>query len=292
MGNRDTLIRSRKALSEMTLMDDPLMNQVFNNELEATRELLLPILNIDGLEIVRCVSQALVENSQGRNARFDVLANDKEGRLYDIEMQQDNRYAMPKRARYYSSMLDHKSLRDTDIADKKMPWLSLPETYVIFFTARDYFHGGMPVYHVDRYIEEVDLSIFGDDQHIVYVNCSYDDVSSDIGRMIHDLNQSDPACMFNKVLADKVKYMKESEEGGKLMSNVMQKYFGDLIEEAAAESRTEGARSERIKLIGALYDNYRNSHPSVGHDEAVSFISEISGIDRAEVESLISERVS
>ncbi|MCR4856212.1 MAG: PD-(D/E)XK nuclease family transposase [Erysipelotrichaceae bacterium] len=273
-------------------MDDPLMNQVFNNELEATRELLLPILNIDGLEIVRCVSQALVENSQGRNARFDVLANDKEGRLYDIEMQQDNRYAMPKRARYYSSMLDHKSLREKDITDKKMPWLSLPETYVIFFTVKDYFRGGMPVYRVDRYVEEGDLSIFGDDQHIVYVNCSYDDVSSDIGRMIHDLNQSDPACMFNKVLADKVKYMKESEEGGKLMSNVMQKYFGDLIEEAAAESRTEGARSERIKLIGALYDNYRNSHPSVGHDEAVSFISEISGIDRAEVESLISERVS
>lgn len=248
----------------------------------------MPILNIDGLEIVRCVSQAMVENSQGRNARFDVLANDKEGRLYDIEMQQDNRYAIPKRARYYSSMLDHKSLRDIDNADKKMPWLSLPETYVIFFTAKDYFRGGMPVYRVDRYVEEGDLSIFGDDQHIVYVNCSYDDVSSDIGRMIHDLNQSDPACMFNKVLADKVKYMKESEEGGKLMSNVMQKYFGDLIEEAAAER----ARSERIDLIGALYDNYRKSHPSVDHNDAVSFISELSGIGKAEVESLISERVS
>lgn len=99
------------------------------------------------------------------------------------------------------------------------------------------------------------------------------------------------------------------------MSNVKQKKFVDYIEEAIAESKAkalaegrgedidelklmetiegiiEGTRSERIKLIGAMYDNYRKKYPSVNHDEAVSFISELSGKDRAQVEYLISERI-
>ena len=193
----------------MTLMDDFLMNCVFNDEPEAIKQLLSPILNKEDLQIIQCTSQFISKGYSSRGVRFDVLAKDKDGKLYDIEMQKDERYASPARARYYSSMLDYKYFQSNEARDKNDPWEALPETYVIFMTGTDYFRHGLPVYTIDRHVTDEnneELSLFNDLSHIIYVNCSYRDNDSDIGRLIHDLNQADPAAISNKILSDRVKY--------------------------------------------------------------------------------------
>ena len=45
----------------------------------------------------------------------------------------------------------------------------LPESYVIFITRDDALGYGLPIYHVDRKIEEVSEN-FKDEAHIIYVN--------------------------------------------------------------------------------------------------------------------------
>ena len=53
---------------------------------------------------------------------------------------------------------------------------------------------------------------FGDDAHIIYVNFQIKD-ETELGRLIHDFSCTDPKDMFYKILADRVRYFKEDEEG-------------------------------------------------------------------------------
>ena len=46
---------------------------------------------------------------------------------------------------------------------------NLPETYVIFITENDYFQESLPLYHVERTIQELSKP-FRDEAHIIYVN--------------------------------------------------------------------------------------------------------------------------
>ena len=300
MSRQIILEQRRKLIKEMTLMDDFLMNCVFNDEPEAIKQLLSVILKRDDLQIIQCISQFVTKNPSSRGVRFDVLAKDKDGKLYDIEMQKDERYASPSRARYYSSMLDYKYFQSGETKDKNDPWESLPETYVIFMTGTDYFRRGLPVYTIDRHVTDEnnkELRLFYDSSHIIYVNCSYRDNNSDIGRLIHDLNQADPASMSNKILSDRVKYIKEYGEGGKTMSEATEKYFNLVLEERIDEilakgieqGKEEGSKNERSNLIRIFLDNCLKADPSMDFNRAVEYIAQMFSLERSEVERIIND---
>ncbi len=83
----------------------------------------------------------------------------------------------------------------------------LPETYVIFITENDVLEGNLPIYHIDRTIKE-NGKIFDDGAHIIYVN---GEIKNDtpLGRLMYDLNCSDPDNMNYKELADRARYFKK-----------------------------------------------------------------------------------
>ena len=82
----------------------------------------------DDLVVRRVVTQQSADNLYGRGVRFDVLAEDSEGKLYDCEVQRANEGAAARRARYNSSMMDSRALA------KGAEFAALPETWVIFIT--------------------------------------------------------------------------------------------------------------------------------------------------------------
>ena len=45
---------------------------------------------------------------------------------------------------------------DTRMLKKKQSFTALRDSYVIFFYKRDKFRKGLPLYHVERYVEETD----------------------------------------------------------------------------------------------------------------------------------------
>ena len=142
-------------IPEFKLMDDTYMSAFFNGRRDLIEFVLRIIMNDDKLVVTNDKTQKVLKNLQGRSLILDVDAifDNKE---VDIEVQQENKGAKPKRARFHSSMMDANALLPDQDFDK------LPETYVIFITSRDYWGKGLPVYTADRRIKELDMMPFGD----------------------------------------------------------------------------------------------------------------------------------
>ena len=206
----------------LCLFDDIFMNQVFEENSDAAQCLINVLLNRTDLSIVdksKVQVQRTISNLRGHGVRLDIYCEDSNGKLYDIEVQNPNEGAHPKRARYNSALIDGKTAL---IADN---YENLPETYVIFIMRDDYFKKGAAVYHIDRVITEFNEP-FKDDAHIVYVNGTYTG-KDPIGRLMHDFHCTKAINMNYPVLAKQVQYLKETKEGREKMCKAMQ----DLVDE-------------------------------------------------------------
>lgn len=173
-------------------------------------------------------TQKPFKNIQGRSITLDVTAVDENGTQYDIEVQQESAGANPKRARYHSSILDSNALLPGDDFEK------LPETYVIFITSKDYWKQGLPLYTVNRNIEELNTP-FDDKAHIIYVNGDYND-DSPLGKLIHDFKCSQPSEMYYTNLAERAHFFKDTEGGYDNMCKIME------------ESNREAARQKTYQI--------------------------------------------
>ena len=272
--------RINKTIQGLRLIDDAMMNFAFHEQPALCAELIKPVIEKDDIHVTSAISQSIIHNTFGRNAILDVLAKDEKGKLYDIEMQKDNREASPDRARYYSSMLDYKSLPKGERKDNKSPWSSFPETYVIFFTEKDYYKQGKAIYHIDRKITDINNRPFNDREHIIYVNYSYDNINEPIGRLTHDLLQSDPKNVYNNLFRDRLKYIKE--EGVKSNSNMceaIEKLINEISEEREADREKE--------TILAFVEGYYQDNPGITFDDAINFVASILRKDDSYIRQMI-----
>lgn len=216
-------------ISEFRLMDDTYMTAFFSDQPELIQFVLRIIMKMDHLVVRSARTQKPLKNIQGRSITLDVDAVDENGTRYDIEVQQENAGAKPKRARCYSSMIDSASLLPGDDFEK------LPETYVIFITSKDYWKLGLPIYTINRYIEEANMTPFEDKAHIIYVNGDYDD-DSPLGKLMHDFKCTQPKDMYYPNLAERAHYLKDTEGGYDNMCKIME------------ESNKEAARQNTYQI--------------------------------------------
>ena len=99
---------------------------------------------------------------------------------------------------------------------------------------------GLPLYRIERKIEETNV-LFDDGEHIVYVNGTDKDVSTALGKLMHDFFCTDPDDMHYKELADKVRYFKEDEKGVATMCKVMEDMRNEAAKTAVEKDRTKNA---------------------------------------------------
>ena len=184
--------RYKGILKDLTIMSDVFMRNVFKKR-ECTEYVLQVIMNKKDLKVIDQVLQKDYKNLQGRSAILDCVARDSEGKQFDVEIQQDNEGASPKRARYHSGLMDMNTLNPGQDFDE------LPESYVIFITRDDILGYDFPIYHIDRHIKEADDS-FQDEAHIIYVN-SRKQEDTELGRLMHDLHCKNADEMHSPVLA-------------------------------------------------------------------------------------------
>ena len=197
-------VRYQTILREMTLMSDAFMRNVLKVT-ECAEYVLQVILEKPDLRVVDVVVQKDHKNLQGRSAVLDCVAQDADGNRFDIEVQQDNEGASPKRARFHSGLLDMNTLNPSEDFEK------LPESYVIFITRNDVLGGGLPIYHVERTIRETG-DAFADRAYILYVTASIQE-DTELGRLMHDFHCKNADEMYSKVLADRVRALKETPKG-------------------------------------------------------------------------------
>ena len=174
--------------------------------------------------------QADYKNLHGRSVILDCVAQDQKGQLINLEIQQDNEGATPKRARYHSSLIDANALDPGEAYEK------LSKHWVIFITKGDPLGHKLPIYHVCRKIEETDET-FADETHMIYVNsqCQED---TELGHLMHDLHCKDAKDMYSSVLADRVRKLKETEKGVTEMCQAMEELYNEGIE-VGEERRTK-----------------------------------------------------
>ena len=93
-------------LKRMTLMDDEFMTVCFARGTAFAELILRILLENDGLVVKKIETQRTARNLLRRGVRFDVLAQDASGALYNIEVQRASDGAGPERARFHISILD------------------------------------------------------------------------------------------------------------------------------------------------------------------------------------------
>ncbi len=218
---------------KMVLFDDNFMSAVFSDYKLA--EYLLKILINKDLTVIDTDTQHEIKNIYGRSVKLDIYAQDSEGKLYDIEVQRDNRGALPRRARYNNALMDSNALKAGEDFDK------LPETYIIFITENDVLGENEPIYEIERVIRKSG-TLFDDGTHIVFVNGKNRD-NTDLGKLMADFAQNDPSKFYHKILGEAVHHYKYTEEGVNTMCKLVEDYGDKRAKEIALGLITNGKLS-------------------------------------------------
>ena len=228
------------------LLDDDFMTKCFEGSPECIELVLRIVLEKPDLKALEVHTQVFVENLLKRSVRLDIVATDSAGTKYNVEIQRADKGAGWKRARYNASAMDIGILPKGDDFD------CLPEVYVIFITENDVLKRGEPVSRIRRRFDNT-YETFDDGSHILYVNGAYRGPTP-IGKLMHDFSCTNPADMNYDVLAQKVKYFKESKEGVATMCKVMEDMREQSIKEDTALRMLQAGKYalEEIAAISGL----------------------------------------
>lgn len=257
-------------------LDDTFMNELFRDQKDLVQMVLRTVLESNDLQVEKVLIQDQYTNWQGRAIRIDVFARDLKGKLYDIEIQRAKHGAGAKRARFNLSAIDNAyTAAGTAIPEPH-------ETYVIFITETDVFNRNLPVYHIERVIQETG-ELFDDEGHIVYVNGAY--VGEDpIGILMHDFRCSDPGKMKNDMLRERARQLKGSQEWRDHMCEVLEniKMLGYNegvevgLEKGLEKGLEQGSRRAIIKLFkkGLIPSNIAADQLNISEDEFIALAAE------------------
>ncbi|MBR1495332.1 MAG: PD-(D/E)XK nuclease family transposase [Acidaminococcaceae bacterium] len=226
-------------IAKMRMFDDTLMNAVFDSRISETEVLIQIILDRDDIKVTSTKTQEEFINVYGRMVTLDIVARDADNKLYNIEVQRDKYKAPPQRARFHAAVTDITLLKD------RQPFKEMPERYTIFIIEEDKFNRGLPVYHVENKIAELNDEPFCDGGHIIYVNGGYRNLATPIGQLMHDFACTQAKDILNPVLRERVRYLKESEGGTKEMCELVEEYAEKKAKRYAAE------REMQVKLKSA-----------------------------------------
>ena len=233
------------------MLDDDFLTKCFEGNTASVELVLQIILDKPDLKVLDVRTQVFVENLLNRSVRFDILATDSTGAKANIEIQRADKGAGRKRARYNSSMMD------ANLLEKGEDFDELPETWVIFITENDVMEKGLPVYQIERCFLGTGEK-FEDGSHILYVNGAYRG-DTPIGKLMHDFSCTDAANMNYGVLADRVRFYKESKEGVLIMCKAMEDMRKQSLQEVAKRMLIAGKLTleEIAEYAGLPLDDVR-----------------------------------
>jgi hypothetical protein len=225
----------KEEIKNLRLLEDTFMTKCFHESLECTEFVLRIVLNMPDLVVKSAITEYYIKNLQGRSARLDIRAVDSKGKIYNVEVESRDKGAKPRRIRYNLCLLDSNSIFASEDVEK------LPETYIIMFAGKDYWGKGKPIYKINKTVDDTGI-VFNDGTHILYINGEYKD-DTPLGKLIHDFNCSDAKDMYSPILAERVRYFKEDEEGVSKMCEVMENIVNKEKKEIAIKLLKSGKLS-------------------------------------------------
>ena len=229
--------RYEEKLKKLTMMSDMFARNVLKDR-RCCESVLRVIMEDRNLTVIDHNVQADYKNLHGRSVVLDCVAKDGNGRIFNVEIQQKDEGALPKRARYHLGIMDTNVLNPGEFFDE------LPDTYVVFVTQDDTLGHGLPIAHIDRMVRENGKE-FEDGAHFIYVDSSRCD-DTELGRLMHDFHCENASDIQNKVLAERVRELKETEKGVEQMCREMEEIRHEGVEEGRLEGIETGISVGRL----------------------------------------------
>ena len=194
---------------ELQISNDFIFGKVMQDP-KLCKELLqriLPGLKIDHIEYPE-TQKAIRPDIDAKSVRLDVYVEDGKGTVYDIEMQVGMSKELPKRTRYYQSLLDMQMI------DKGEPYKKLKPSYIIFICPFDQFGMGRHIYTFENICKEDKSVLLNDGTTKIFLNAkgTMDDVSPELKAFLDYVAGKKPADPFVDELEEAVKNARKNRE--------------------------------------------------------------------------------
>jgi predicted transposase/invertase (TIGR01784 family) len=149
----------------LTLSNDFVFCKAMLNE-DLCKDVLEAILGVS-IERIEYVGrqETLDAIPEGKGVRLDVYVRDDAGSVYNVEMQTTDTHELPKRARYYHSLMD------LDQIERGDPYYALGSAIVIFICTFDPFGCNSRVYWFESTCRKPDGLLLGDGIQTIFL-CS------------------------------------------------------------------------------------------------------------------------
>ena len=281
---------THKPVEELSFTDDFMFGTVMKNKTicKGVIERLLHI-KVGKIEYPS-LQKTIAPFYESKGIRLDVYASDPE-RIFDIEIQTSLLPSLPKRTRYYQSLMDVDNLlRGQSYADLK-------ESYVIFICTQDPFGKGLPVYTFHNVCSE-DVSIFLDDKSVkVFYNVdawSKED-EHELSALLEYLCERRATSDFTQHIDELVESAKRNEKfrSWYMSLNIREddlRMAGEKIgfERGIRKGRRDGLlQGRRDGIAAGAYQKARETAKILsGMQLSVEVIAKATGLSEAEIEKL------
>ena len=240
----------RQVMEHPTLMDDVPFTVAVRRSMALSQLIIRTTLSRDDLVVRKVHVQEKIPGVGYKGVVFDALCIDSCGNMYDVEVQKGRFEDLPKRAEFYEAMLTVHSLEVGSHG-----YADMPHRCVIFICDGDVEMRGKAMYSYSfksddgRHLEE--------GGRIIFVNGEYrsDDA---IGRLMADMNQSDPEMAFNEEVRGSLT-MLTGEEGSRDMSDEMEMLRNAIFSDGRAEGERIGEDRGKAELAARMLKDGRYS---------------------------------
>ena len=223
--------KSRKTAKQLNPIDDLMFRKMAENR-DFCQEILQVILNDYKLQVIDHTAQCDITNLQGRSVILDAKCKLGNDRIVNIKVQKPFDDDHQRRVRYNGSVLT------ANIVDPGDKFKNVPDVCMVYIAKLDIFGHDLNVYHVDRTIRETKRVVYNGYEE-VYVNAVCSNTSNDVGQLMQVFTVDGEYNEKFPVTSSLKNRLKNTEEGVKEMSSVIEKFYGDELKEAKIDERNK-----------------------------------------------------
>ena len=273
---------THKPVDELSFTDDFMFGTVMKNQFicKGVIERLLHI-KVGKIEYP-FLQKTIAPFYESKGIRLDVYVSDTE-RVFDIEIQTSIPPSLPKRTRYYQSLMDVDNLL------RGQSYAELKESYVIFICTQDPFGKSLPVYEF-RNICTADGTLFLDDKsYKVFYNVGAygKEDEPELSALLQYLCERRATSGFTQQIDALVEKAKRNEKfrSWYMSLNI---WKDDLLREGSQLGEKIGfERGRRDGIAAGAYQKAQETAKLMQREScSVDFIQRMTGLSEAEIEKL------
>ena len=268
-----------KPIEELTFTDDYMFGHVLRNP-DICKELLERLLHIKIEKVEFPELQKTISNFyESKGIRLDVYVKDSD-KIFDIEIQNNSEINLPRRTRYYQSMLDMDNLLKGEDYD------NLKESFIIFLCQFDPFSHNLPCYtFVNTCREKKSLELKDGTTKVFFNSTAYSQEQDvEISALLRYISTKIPTDDFTSRVNSIVESSKNNE---KFRSEylAMNLHDRDIKVLAYKDGMAEGEKNGR--KAGQLEAKIETAKNLLAKNIPVEVVIECTGLPIEEVEKLV-----